>query len=146
MIKQSKNCTCCFNIFTHCVAEILPKKHSCPPNWTSFGSSCYLVNPNPKSYKDAAVSSIATYFLNNHSSCYTMRTLLKVFPSLSIPFSLSIHYQHTTSGIVRNSPASAKKWRLPWAQNDILWNNTFFVISHSTEDPHTNKNHTHRAN
>ena len=87
MINQSKNCTCCFNIFTHCVAEILPKKHSCPPNWTSFGSSCYLVNPNPKSYKDAAVSSIATYFLNNHSSCYTMRTLLKV--SLSLSLSLS---------------------------------------------------------
>nr|XP_022343659.1 C-type lectin domain family 6 member A-like [Crassostrea virginica] len=40
------------------IQEALPQKHSCPPNWYSFGSSCYLVNPNPKSHEDAALSCI----------------------------------------------------------------------------------------
>uniref|UniRef100_K1R0B2 Uncharacterized protein n=1 Tax=Magallana gigas TaxID=29159 RepID=K1R0B2_MAGGI len=36
-----------------CMARF-PKQHSCPPHWTSFGTSCYLVVKEKKMHEDAA--------------------------------------------------------------------------------------------
>ncbi|XP_065935450.1 galactose-specific lectin nattectin-like isoform X1 [Magallana gigas] len=35
-----------------------PKQHSCPPHWTSFGTSCYLVVKEKKMHEDAAMHCI----------------------------------------------------------------------------------------
>ena len=37
-------------------ADKLPRKHSCPQNWHSFGNSCYLQVQAKKTQEDAAVS------------------------------------------------------------------------------------------
>nr|XP_034337536.1 C-type lectin domain family 10 member A-like isoform X2 [Crassostrea gigas] len=35
-----------------------PKQHSCPPHWTSFETSCYLVLKEKKMHEDAAMHCI----------------------------------------------------------------------------------------
>lgn len=40
------------------IKERLPKQHSCPPHWTSFGPSCYLVWKEEKMHGDAAMHCI----------------------------------------------------------------------------------------
>uniref|UniRef100_K1R1G9 Collectin-12 n=1 Tax=Magallana gigas TaxID=29159 RepID=K1R1G9_MAGGI len=40
------------------IKERFPNQHSCPPNWTSFGTSCYLVWNEKRTHEDAAMHCI----------------------------------------------------------------------------------------